>query len=73
VQGLAPVVTGIAAGTIIALWASRLLPDLFGIEPTDTTTYLVVAVGVLAAATIASLAPTRRALRVSPLTALRDV
>jgi putative ABC transport system permease protein len=73
VQGLAPVVTGIAAGTIIALWASRLLPELFGIEPTDTTTYVVVAVGVLAAATIASLAPTRRALRVSPLTALRDM
>ncbi len=72
-QGLLPVLAGIVVGTVAAWYASRVLPDLFGIERTDATTYLVVAVGVLIAAATACLLPTRRALRVSPLTALRQL
>ena len=74
VQGLLPAVAGIVVGVGAALAASRLLgSQLFGISPTDATTYLVVVGVVLVAAVGACLLPTRRALRVSPLTALRGL
>jgi putative ABC transport system permease protein len=73
-QGLAPVVVGIVLGVGATLAARRVLEtQLFGISPTDVETYVLVAAGVLAAAVLACLIPARRALRVSPLVALRDV
>jgi putative ABC transport system permease protein len=45
---------------------------LYGISPTDAGTYAIVAAGVLAAAVLACLWPARRALRVSPIAALRS-
>jgi putative ABC transport system permease protein len=73
VQGLTPVVLGIALGTAATFSARRVLEtQVFGISPTDLGTYAMVAAGVLAAAVLACLLPARRALRVSPLVALRD-
>jgi putative ABC transport system permease protein len=73
-QGLAPVALGIVLGIGTTLWASGVLEtQLFGISATDFQTYALVAVGVLAAAVAACLLPARRALRVSPLVALREM
>jgi ABC-type antimicrobial peptide transport system permease subunit len=73
-QGLTPVVLGIGLGIGATLAARKVLEtQLFGISPTDVQTYVLVATGVLAAAVLACLVPARRALRVSPLVALRDL
>jgi putative ABC transport system permease protein len=73
IQGLAPVVSGIGLGIAATISARRVLEtQLFGIAPTDVGTYTMVAAGVLTAAILACLLPARRALRVSPLVALRD-
>jgi ABC-type antimicrobial peptide transport system permease subunit len=73
-QGLTPVVVGILVGIGAALPAGSVLEtQLFGISPTDVQTYALVATGVLIAAAIACLIPALRALRVSPLVALRDL
>lgn len=72
-QGMRPVLLGIGLGLAGALGLSRLMSGLlFGIEPSDPLTYVVVAL-VLAAAAIAScFIPALRALRVDPVTALRE-
>ena len=73
-QGLTPVAVGIVLGIGATLSARSVLEtQLFGISPTDVQTYVLVAAGVLVAATLACLIPARRALRVSPLVALRDL
>lgn len=72
-QGLTPVVIGIVAGLVAARAAHGVIrAQLFGISSTDGVTYLMVTAGVLAAAVVACLVPAGRALRISPLTALRD-
>ena len=74
VQGLTPVTIGIALGIAATFSARRVLEtQLFGISPTDVETYALVAGGVLLAAVLACLIPARRALRVSPLAALREM
>jgi ABC-type lipoprotein release transport system permease subunit len=45
--------------------------QLFEITPTDTFTYLVVALSLLGVSMVASWIPARRAARIDPLTALR--
>jgi putative ABC transport system permease protein len=73
-QGLTPVAVGIVLGIGATLSARSVLEtQLFGISPTDAPTYVMVAAGVLVAAALACLIPARRALRVSPLVALRDL
>jgi putative ABC transport system permease protein len=73
-QGLTPVVVGILVGIGATLSARSVLgTQLYGISPTDVQTYALVAVSVLLAAVLACLIPARRALRVSPLVALRDM
>jgi putative ABC transport system permease protein len=72
-RGLTPVVVGVGAGVLTALALSGLLQEqLFGIAPTDKATYVATVVGVLATSIAACLIPTRRALRVSPVVALRE-
>ena len=72
-QGLVPVAIGIVVGIAVTLSARTLLEtQLFGISATDVPTYVAVAAGVLLAAVLACLIPARRALRVSPLVALRQ-
>jgi predicted permease len=63
---------GAAAGLIAAAALSRLMSALlFEISPLDPLTYTVAAVGILAAAAVASYLPARRVMRVDPIEALR--
>lgn len=71
--GLGPVVAGAAAGIAVALSGSRLLQRfLFEVAPTDLLTYGSVALLVVLAAVGACVCPTRRALRITPATLLRE-
>jgi len=71
-QGMVPVGVGLAIGVVAALVATRLMRSLlFGVTPADLTTYATVVLGTLAVALAACLLPALRALRVSPLVALR--
>jgi len=63
---------GLTIGLGVALAASRVMRRLlFGIEPSDATTYALVAVGLLGVALLASYLPARRAARIDPVRALR--
>jgi predicted permease len=72
-QGMRPIVAGIVVGLGGALALSRGVSSLlFGIKPMDPLTYLVVALLVGVTAVFACYLPARRALRVDPVTALRQ-
>ena len=66
-------IAGIAIGLASALILTRVLAsELHGVSPLDPVTYATVAI-VMAAVTLTACAvPTRRALRVDPMVALRD-
>jgi putative ABC transport system permease protein len=65
-------VSGIAIGLVGALALTRLLASfLFGIGATDPTTFISVSALLVIVALLASYVPSRRALRVDPLIALR--
>jgi putative ABC transport system permease protein len=67
------VVAGIALGLVAAVLASGLLrTQLFEVAPTDMTTYVLVAIGLLLVSLLASWIPARRASRIDPMTALRQ-
>jgi ABC-type antimicrobial peptide transport system permease subunit len=72
VEGLAQVGLGIAVGLGLAWATSRLLSGLlFGVTAATPTPYVVVGMLVIVVATIACLAPARRAMRIDPAIALR--
>jgi predicted permease len=55
---------GVAAGTVLSLWATRLLGSLlFGVGAADPTTFAGMVVVLMLVATCAALAPARRAVR----------
>jgi ABC-type antimicrobial peptide transport system permease subunit len=63
---------GIACGIAAAFAAMRLLSSLlFHVSPADPLTYIVVALGLVAAAFLASYVPSRQANTVDPVVALR--
>jgi ABC-type antimicrobial peptide transport system permease subunit len=71
-EAMVPVVAGLAVGVGAAIALSRFISAfLFGVEPRDVWTYVIVCVVLTAAAALAALLPARRAARVDPLTALR--
>ena len=71
-QGLAPVLLGLGAGVITALFAGQLIRNLlFGVSANDPLTLVVVALVVAVVAFAACYVPARRATRVDPMTALR--
>ncbi|HEY0728876.1 MAG TPA: FtsX-like permease family protein, partial [Pyrinomonadaceae bacterium] len=71
-HGLVLVLTGVASGIAGALALTRFLATLlFGITPTDTLIFVVVAAIFFLIAMFASLIPARRATKVDPLIALR--
>lgn len=72
-RGLRPVWAGLVLGVSGAAWFSRLLTKaLFGISPGDPLTNSAVAGVVLMAAAAALIVPVHRAVRVDPVTILRE-
>ena len=72
VEGMTPALIGIAAGTIAALAAARLLDQLvFGVSATDPATLAAVTTTLAVVALLASLVPAWRASRIDPLQTLR--
>lgn len=71
-QGLALVIPGVVVGAAAAFAASRLIGSLlYGVTPTDATTFLAVGLLLVIVTVLASYVPARRATRVDPLDALR--
>jgi len=71
-NGVALAITGIVLGISGALALTRFLKTLlFGIQPTDSRTFVAVSLGLLVVAVVACLIPARRATNVDPLEALR--
>jgi putative ABC transport system permease protein len=72
VQFMRLTLVGIAVGLVAAYLLTRLMTSLlFGVTPTDVTTFVLVPVGLSLVALVACLIPARRATRVDPLVALR--
>jgi putative ABC transport system permease protein len=72
-EGLLLAVLGVGIGLAGALGAARVVATfLFGIGPSDPATFALVAFILLIVASLASYIPSRRALRVDPIDALRN-
>jgi putative ABC transport system permease protein len=70
--GVTLALSGIVIGVAGAFVLTRLLTSLlYGVTPTDTTTFVAVSLGLFAIAIAACLIPARRATRVEPVVALR--
>src|SRR6266404_2519065 len=73
VDGLRPVLIGIAAGVAGALALSRALSVvLFHVTPTDPAIFIFAAIALTLAAVAACLGPARKATRIDPIAALRE-
>ena len=71
-RGLVLAVLGLALGAAVALAASRFLSGLlYGVDPADPATYVVVALVLGALVLLASLLPALRSTRVHPVVSLR--
>ncbi|HEY2906391.1 MAG TPA: ABC transporter permease [Vicinamibacterales bacterium] len=71
-QGVAFTIAGTAAGLVGAMIVSHVMAGLlYGVRPTDPTTYAAVTILLAIVALVACYIPARRVLRVDPLTALR--
>jgi putative ABC transport system permease protein len=72
VEGMSPVLVGIAAGTIAALASARVIRSLvFGVSASDPLTLAAVAATLALVALMATLVPAYRAVRLEPVKALR--
>jgi predicted permease len=71
-RGFALIFLGAAIGLVLAMWATRFIQSLlFGVKPGDWATLVGVAVVAIFVGLFACLIPTRRAMRVDPMVALR--
>jgi predicted permease len=71
-EGMTLALAGVLLGAVGAFAATRTIESLlFGVAPTDPLTFGAVSGLLLAVAFVASYIPSRRALRIDPLTALR--
>jgi putative ABC transport system permease protein len=71
-QGLSLTAIGIALGAVGALALMRLMTALlFGVTPTDASTFVAIALLMSLVSLVACYVPARRATRVDPTTALR--
>jgi putative ABC transport system permease protein len=72
-SGLLLALAGIAAGMVLAAWASRLMSGLLHqVSPSDPLTFAAVGITLVAVAFLASLVPAWRATRVDPVIALKS-
>jgi predicted permease len=72
VQGMWPVIAGVAAGGVAAVFATRLLASLlFAVKPDDPATFAGIAFLLLLVALLGCAAPARRAVKIDPMQALR--
>jgi predicted permease len=70
--GMAPALIGVVLGLAGSFAVTRLMTTLlFGVKPTDATTFATVSVGLIAVALFACFIPAWRATKVDPLVALR--
>jgi predicted permease len=74
-QGVALALAGLAIGVVAALILTRVLSSfsllLYGVGASDPVTFITVSVMLLLVAVVACYIPTRRAMRVDPMVALR--
>jgi predicted permease len=71
--GLAMALLGVIVGGLAAVGAARVLQHLlWGVTTSDPATYVVVAIGLLAVAAVASLVPALAITRLDPAETLRD-
>jgi hypothetical protein len=72
VPGIVLTLAGLAAGVALARASTQYIASLlWGVEPTDPATYIVVAALILGVATVASVLPALRILRLDPAKTLR--
>jgi putative ABC transport system permease protein len=72
VEGMSPVLVGVAAGTIAALASAKVMRTLvFGVSASDPLTLTAVGATLALVALMASLVPAYRALRLDPVRVLR--
>ncbi len=72
-QGFALAALGIAAGTLVSFFVTKIFSSLlFEVTPTDPATFAAAAAIIAVVTLAASYVPARRASRVSPIVALRD-
>jgi putative ABC transport system permease protein len=72
-RGLALAITGVVIGTASTLAVTRLLSSLlYGVNPRDPLTIVVVSAVLMVTAMLACYVPARRAARVDPMVALRQ-
>jgi putative ABC transport system permease protein len=73
IDGLFLAVVGAGVGLIGAVGPMRLYQSfLYGVKPSDPTTYVSVALALMVTTGLASYVPARRAARIDPAAALRD-
>jgi ABC-type antimicrobial peptide transport system permease subunit len=71
-ETLRPIGAGVLLGVLAAAASSQLLErGLFGISPFDPVAFAAAAMFMVAVATMATVLPTRKALKADPITALR--
>jgi len=71
-RGAALALLGAAIGLVAAHWGTRLIQhELYGVAKSDPVSFAAAVIVLLGAAAIACVVPTRRALAVDPITAIR--
>jgi predicted permease len=74
-QGMTLIVAGVVIGVggafVLTRYLETLTSMLFGIEPRDPVTFILIPIGLAVVALLACLVPARRATKVDPLVALR--